>query len=216
MGALVSALALVVPGFLLHQAPRFPGSLAGGLIGIAGATLLVLLLVYSLVKRIAWVKARLTKHAPLRAILSFHVYAGVIGALLGIIHSGHKFYSPLGISLVAAMLVVVFSGFAGRYFLVQVGVGLREQQSMLTVLRTRYDMTAQALAGAGPFNAEEMPIPGLLGGIAELEYAISARSILKRSLSRWTVLHVAAALVMYPLLALHIWSGIYYGLRWLG
>ena len=216
VGALVSALALVVPGFLLHQAPRFPGSLAGGLIGLTGATLLVLLLVYSVVKRIAWVKARVTKHAPLRAILSFHVYAGVIGALLGIIHSGHKFYSPLGIGLVAAMLVVVFSGFAGRYYLVQVGVDLREQQGMLAVLRTRYDMTARALAGAAPFNAEEMPIPGLLGGIAELEYAISARSVLKRSLSRWTVVHVAAALVMYPLLALHIWSGIYYGLRWLG
>ena len=175
-----------------------------------------MLLVYSLIKRVAWVKAWVTRHAPLRAILSFHVYAGVIGALLGIIHSGHKFYSPLGIGLVAAMLVVVFSGFAGRYYLVQVGVDLRVQQGMLAMLRTRYDMTAQALAGAGSFNAEETPIPGLLGGIAELEYAISARSILKRSLSRWTVLHVAAALVMYPLLALHIWSGIYYGLRWLG
>ena len=44
VGALVSALALVAPGFLLHAAPRFPGSLAGSLIGIAGAVLLVLLL----------------------------------------------------------------------------------------------------------------------------------------------------------------------------
>jgi hypothetical protein len=216
VGALVSALALVVPGFLLHVAPRFPGSLTGSLIGIAGAVLLVLLLTYSAVKRSAWVKARVTKYASLGAILSFHVYAGVIGALLGLVHSGHKFYSPLGIGLVSAMLVVVFSGFVGRYYLVQVGTDLSEQQSMLAVLRTRYDAVAGALAGApAPTVLTDAPLPSLLGAIADLEYAIGARKVLKRTLSRWTVLHVGAAIVMYTLLALHIWNGIYYGLRWL-
>ncbi len=39
VGALVSALVLMAPGFLLHEAPRFPGTLAGGLLGVAGATL---------------------------------------------------------------------------------------------------------------------------------------------------------------------------------
>ena len=216
VGALVSGLALVVPGFLLHVAPRFPGSLTGSLFGIAGAVLLVLLLVYSTVKRSTWVKAWATKHGRIGAILSFHVYAGVIGALLGIIHSGHKFYSPLGIGLVSAMLVVVFSGFAGRYYLVQIGTDLREQQSMLALLRTRYDAIAGALIGdAAPPALADVPLPGLLGAIADLEYAIVAREMLKRTLSRWTVLHVGAAIVMYTLLALHVWNGFYYGLRWL-
>lgn len=219
VGALVSALALIVPGFLLHQAPRFPGSLAGGLIGIAGAVLMVLLLAYTAVKRGSWLKERVTRYASLRAILSFHVYAGVVGALLGIIHSGHKLYSPLGIGLVVSMLVVVFSGFAGRYYLLQVGADLREQQGMLAVLRTRYDALAAGLGG-GPSprvaDVGGVPLPRLLGAIADLEYAIGARESLKHTLSRWTVLHVAAAIVMYPLLTLHIWSGVYYGLRWLG
>ncbi len=216
IGALVSALALVVPGFLLHVAPRFPGSLTGSLIGIAGAVLLVLLLAYSAVKRSAWVKARVAKHASLGVLLSFHVYAGVIGALLGIVHSGHKFHSPLGIGLVSAMLVVVFSGFAGRYYLVQVGADLREQQSMLGVLRMRYDAVAGArVGGPPPPGVADVPLPGLLDAIADLEYAISAQEVLKRALSRWTVLHVGAAIVMYSLLALHVWDGIYYGLRWL-
>jgi ABC-type transport system involved in cytochrome c biogenesis permease subunit len=215
VGALVSALALVVTGFLFHVAPRFPGSLTGSLIGIAGAVLLILLLVYSVVKRSAWVKARVTKHVALGAILSFHIYAGVIGALLGIIHSGHKFYSPLGIGLVSAMLVVVFSGFVGRYYLMQVGTDLREQQSMLAMLRRRYDAVAGAVAGGpAPAALADVPLPGLLGAIAELEYAIGAREVLKRTLSRWTILHVGAAILMYSLLALHIWNGIYYGLRW--
>jgi hypothetical protein len=54
-----------------------------------------------------------------------------------------------------------------------------------------------------------------LGAMADLEQGIIERESLKRGLSRWIVLHIGAALVMYPLLALHIWSGIYYGLRWL-
>lgn len=217
IGALVSVLALIVPGFLLHAAPRFPGSLAGSLIGIAGAVLLLLLLAYSAVRRSAWVNARVAKHASLRALLSFHVYAGVIGALLGIIHSGHKFYSPLGIGLVSAMLVVVFSGFIGRYYLLQVSTDLREQQRMLAVLRTRYDAIAGALVdGRSIATTADVPLAGLLGAIADLEYTIIAREGLKRTLSRWTVLHIAAAIVMYSLLSLHIWNGIYYGLRWLG
>lgn len=218
VGALVSVLALIVPGFLLHAAPRFPGSMAGNLLGIAGATLLVLLLIYSLVKRIAWLKQQVTKHASLRLVLSFHVYAGVVGALFGIIHSGHKFSSPLGIALVSSMLFVVFSGFIGRYYLVQLGTDLRDQQSMLAVLRTRYDAVAGALAGGPSSSAtatlNAVPLPSLLGAIADLEHSITSRENLKRSLSRWTVLHVGAAIVMYPLLALHIWNGIYYGLRW--
>lgn len=216
VGVLVSGLALLVPGFLLHVSPRFPGSLTGSLIGIAGAVLLLLLLAYSMAKCSTWIKAWATKRVRMGAILSFHIYAGVIGAVLGIIHSGHTFYSPLGIALVSTMLVVVFSGFVGRYYLEQVGTDLREQQSMLAVLRTRYDAATGALAGdPAPSFRADVPLPGLLAAIADLEYAIGARELLKRTLSRWTVLHVGAAIAMYSLLSLHIWNGIYFGLRWL-
>lgn len=239
MSALVSVLLLVTPGFLLHEAPRFPGGLAGGLIGIAGATLFVLLLVYSLVKRSAWLRVRGTKYTSLRTFLSFHVYAGVTGALLGILHSGHAYRSPLGIALVAAMLTVVLSGFVGRYYLAQVDADLREQQAMLGVLRARFDRIAADAASTAPHGGAAAASPGadlrtfaflasgggtgsggvplrrLVGAIADLEHAISQREALSRALSRWTVLHIAAALVMYPLLALHIWNGFYFGLRWL-
>ena len=110
VGMLLAVVALFAPGFLLHAAPRSPGSLVGGLLGIAGASAMVLLLAYSLAKRVPWLKRR----APLGGALSFHVYAGAVGAVFGILHTGHKYQSPLGIALVAAMLVVVLSGFAGR------------------------------------------------------------------------------------------------------
>jgi hypothetical protein len=237
VGALISVLVLLAPGFLMHQAPRFPGSLAGSLLGIAGASLFVLLLVYSLVKRSSWLRGRIRNYVSLRTLLSFHVYAGVAGALLGILHSGHAYRSPLGIALVGAMLTVVLSGFVGRYYLVQVGADLREQQARLGVLRTRFDRIV-AEGASLPHTAAAIEWPGsgsrgafaflafgrtgapadvrrLVGAIADLEHAIGRREALNRALSRWTVLHIAAALVMYSLLALHIWNGFYLGLRWL-
>jgi hypothetical protein len=215
VGALLSAITLVIPGFLLHVAPRFPGSLAGSLFGIAGATLLLLVLVYSLVKRAPWVKARVTKYASSRAVLAFHIYVGVLGALLGIIHTGHKFYSPLGVGLVTTMLTVIFTGFIGRYYLADVTTDLREQQQMLAVLRTRYDGSAVALAGDAT-DPLHVSLAELVDGIAQLEYEIAGRETIKTVFSRWIVVHVASAILMYSFLALHIWNGLYYGLRWLG
>jgi ABC-type transport system involved in cytochrome c biogenesis permease subunit len=214
VGALLSALALAVPGFMVHVAPRFPGSPAGGFFGIAGATLLILVLIYSLVKRNGWVRQHLSNYARLSAFLEFHIYAGVVGALFGIIHTGHKFQSPLGIGLVSAMLTVIFTGFIGRYYLAYTRTELTEDQQSLVMLRTRYDATVARPTGA-PADPLQVSIARLVGGMAELGYAIDARETLKRMFSRWMVLHISAAIVMYSLLVLHIWNGIYYGLRWL-
>jgi len=219
VSSLVIAAALFVPGFLLHTAPRFPGSLAGGLLGVAAALLFVLLLVYSLVKRIPWLRQRVA----LRTTLSFHVYAGAIGAVLGILHTGHTYRSPLGILLVAAMLTVVLSGIVGRYYVVRIGTDVRAQRQELGTLRARYDSVASgiaaglqgaAVAAAAP-RLSGVPVSALVAGIADLEDAIDHREALRRALTRWVVLHIIAALVLYPTLALHVWSGIYYGLRWL-
>ena len=138
VGMLLTMVVLFAPGFLLHTAPRFPGSLIGGVLGIAGALLFVLLLAYSLARRVPWLKRRVS----LRPILSFHVYGGAAGAALGILHTGHQYQSPLGILLVISMLLVVLSGFVGRYYLVQLGTDVRDQRQELGALRARYDRLA--------------------------------------------------------------------------
>lgn len=210
VGALFSALLLIAPGYVLHQAPRFPGSLPGSLLGFAAALLFVLLLAYTLVKRIPPLRRRVRPGA----VLSFHVYAGVVGALLGILHSGHAYRSPLGVALVVAMLAVVGSGFVGRYYLLHVGAELKDQRAALEAMQARYAALATVPSAAG-VPAGEGSARRLAAAIADLEWAIARRDALKRALSRWTVMHVAAALAMYALLALHAWSGFYYGLRWL-
>mgnify|MGYP005992967063 CR=1 FL=1 len=218
VGGLLGVLALTVPAFLFHTAPRFAGSLTGGLFGIAAALLFVLLLIYSAVKRLPWVKERTKNYFSVGAVSTKNIYAGAIGALLAITHTGHKFQSPLGITLTVAMLTVVASGFIGRYYLATIGAELRDDQKQLGILRTRYDSIFQAAANPKEQAAADLkgvPLEHLLGAMSDLEFAITGRETLKRTLRRWVLLHIGASVLMYGLLALHIWSGIYYGLRWL-
>jgi len=214
VGGLITVLLLFTLGFVLHTAPRFPGSLAGSTLGILAATLMVLLLIYPLIKHSPWLRQSVTARFSMRMVLSVHVYAGALGAVLGILHTGHKFESPLGIVLVTSMLVVTLSGFVGRYYLSHVREELQDQKTALDLLRAEYER----IAGAGSAElatGSQASLPAMIGGIADLEYGMRSRGAIKRAFAGWMFVHITAALVMYPALALHIWNSLYFGLRWL-
>jgi hypothetical protein len=68
----------------------------------------------------------------------------------------------------------------------------------------------------------ELPVGGPAGevirtaeGVADLEYAIRTHELFKRWFARSLKLHIVLSIILYVLLALHIVSGIYFGLRWL-
>jgi hypothetical protein len=216
---------LLVPAFLLHSDSRFAGSLAGFALGSCAAALMLLLLIYPLAKYSKIANAIVTRLVSMRALLSFHVYAGVVAAFLAMLHTGHKFFSPLGIALVASMLIVVVTGFVGRYYLPQTAAEIREQRSRLATLRSTYDRTALVLSAvdttasdAPVMNASALPnVPllQLVDGISDLEYAIGSHEAVKKIFMQWIGCHVVAAIAMYALLALHVAAEIYYGLRWL-
>jgi len=55
----------------------------------------------------------------------------------------------------------------------------------------------------------------LADSVADLEYSIRTDELLRRWFSRALKFHIVLSLAMYALLAAHITSGIYLGLRWL-
>lgn len=222
---LLASLLLLVPAFVLHSDSRFAGSLAGFALGSTAAALTIFLLIYPLAKYSAAFKALVTRLVSMRTLLGFHVYAGIVASFLALLHTGHKYHSPLGIALIASMLVVVVTGFVGRYYLPQTAADIREQQSRLATLRSAYDRTVLALSAremtesnGSPVSAsvlQEVPLLQLVDGISDLEYAIGSQEAVKMAFMQWIGLHVVAAITMYALLALHIAGEVYYGLRWL-
>jgi hypothetical protein len=116
---------------------------------------------------------------------------------------------------------------------------LRDQKAVLDTLRAEYDRIAAELAGTpllrsllgslrlsigrltavsgGSELATEtprIPLPTLVNAIADLEYAMRRRETIQRVFAGWMVVHVSASIIMYATLTLHVWNGIYYGLRW--
>jgi hypothetical protein len=234
----LSVLLLAWLGFLVHRSPRFPGSGVGAVFGIAGAALMLVPLAYPIVKRIPFLHARITPHASLQSLLAVHVYAGILGPVLALIHTGHKFDSPLGITLTAVMLLVVVSGFAVRYLLTYVNHEIKDKLILLQTARGDLD-SAWGVLENSPAEMRALPkAPVLAAGlaslgfelqsggpagevtrtaesVADLEYAVRTHEVFKRWFGWSLKLHIVLSVILYLLLALHIGSGIYFGLRWL-
>ncbi|MGY8633996.1 iron reductase [Bradyrhizobium sp. 14AA] len=221
----LAALLLLVPAFLLHSDSRFAGSLAGFVLGAGAAALMILLLVYPVTKYSAGLKALVTRCVSMQTLLAFHAYAGIVAAFFALLHTGHKFQSPLGVALVASMLIVVVTGFVGRYYLPQTAMELRQQQSHLATLRSAYEHTAATVSSPDRVVRDEtgmrapalqnVPLLQLVDGISDLESAIGSSETVKTIFMQWMGLHVVAAIVMYALLVVHVAAEVYYGLRWL-
>ena len=232
------ALLITWLGFLLHTSPRFPGSVIGFAFGTAGAVLMLVPLAYPIVKRIPFLRTRITAHLSMQSLLSVHVYVGVLGPLLSLIHTGHRFDSFLGIALTAVMLLVVVSGFVVRYLLTYVAHEIKDKLILLQTARgdldsawgvlenssakmralPRMPILLAGLASIGievPVGAPAGEVIRTAEGVADLEYAIRTHELFKRWFTRSLKLHIVLSIALYLLLALHIGSEIYLGLRWL-
>lgn len=226
-------------GFFVHRSPRFPGSGVGSAFGIAGAVLMLAPLAYPIAKRVPALRARIMPRVSMRPLLALHVYAGIVGPLLGLVHTGHKFDSPLGILLTAAMLLVVVSGVGVRYLLPYVTHEIAAKVSLLQTARGDLDHAWGVLENA-PAEMRALPTAPLLAAglaslrierpfagavrdvvrtaesVADLEYAVRTHELLRRWFSRTLAAHIVLSVVFYLLLAAHVWSSVYFGIRWFG
>jgi hypothetical protein len=195
-------------------------------------------LAYVFVKRVPALKERTAKYVKLQTLLSLHVYAGIAGALLAIIHTGHKYDSMLGIALTGTMLLMIVSGFVVRYLLAFVNLDMKDKLVLLQTARGDLDhawgalervpadqrglpsspLVAAGLASVGVSTAIENlagRVTTLAEGVADLEYSIRTHEVMKRCFGWSLIAHIILSVTFYVLLTVHIGSGIYFGLRWL-
>ena len=227
-------------GFLVHISPRFAGSGWGGVLGIAAALFMLVPLVYTIVKRVQPLKQKVAARMPMPALLAWHMYAGILGSILAILHTGHRFDSWLGITLIGTLLLSVLSGYIGRHFLRYVAQDLKERKDSLAALQVAYANIAtivasysneaaaisstpneiSSLSGAAVLNNpanvfDHLDARDLAQAIAETEYSIRADELLKRRSHAWLGVHIWTSIAFYVLLMLHIAASIQFGIRWL-
>ncbi len=224
---------LVFPaGFLVHASPRFPGSLGGGLLGILAALCMLLTLPYLAAKHIPFIERRITRYVRKPTLLAVHIYSGVLGAFFALLHTAHKFASPLGLMLTGLLLLTVASGFAGRYLLGELARALRGRKSELASLQSAFLDIPAAPGEVGETqepprwlryvftraNQPAEPPPRdaikLAAAISDTEYAVRAEEVTGVLFARWRWFHIVAGSLLYALVILHIAAAVYFGLRW--
>lgn len=88
-----------------------PGSSTGYRLGVAGALMMLALLLYPLRKHLPWLRGA----GRLSAWLQMHMILGVAGPLLILLHSGFRIGSLNAAVAMASMTIVASSGFVGRF-----------------------------------------------------------------------------------------------------
>ncbi|WP_108179489.1 hypothetical protein [Phreatobacter oligotrophus] len=211
IGGLVSLLLLLPLGAFVHTSPRFPGSILGTIVGGLGAILMLVPLLYVLIKRLSPVRKFVTSFIPLRTLLTAHIYAGVLGPILGVLHSAHRSGSTVGVLLLGVLLSVVVSGYAGRYLLGRITLSIAGQKRDLAFLSERL----ATLANDGPVDRLPAETRKVAYAVAATDSAIRSEEQARYLFSCWHRVHIVIAAALYIVLGIHIWGGLYYGLRWL-
>lgn len=149
------------------------GGTIGHKLGIAGSSMMVLMLLYSVRKRVGVLR----RAGPLSRWLDVHIFLGVFGPLLVVLHSSFKVQGLVALSF-WSMVVVATSGVLGRYLYLQIPrtrAGEEralaeleaEDRGLSELLRTRFRLDEAQLARLEALVA----VPergGLLGGFVRL------------------------------------------------
>ncbi|GMU65053.1 MAG: hypothetical protein AMXMBFR36_13270 [Acidobacteriota bacterium] len=145
-----------------------PGGEIGRLYGIGGASLMTAMLSYSARKRIPFLR----RAGTLSSWLDFHIWCGVTGPLLIVLHSALKIGGLIAIAF-WSMVAVALSGILGRFLYAQIPrtaagdqLSLDEARRLAADLEQR--LRAEIGGGAGGLDAPAASDDGRSGVFAAL------------------------------------------------
>ena len=213
MAALVAVVVIsgLYAGYIQATGVPAAGGLLGHLLGIVGFTMMLLTeTLYSLRKR-----AMRRPRGTMRAWLQVHIFTGIVGPYLVILHSAWSFNGLAG-GLTVMTGVVVASGFVGRYIYTAVprtadGVVVEAQDLQLQLDAVRLEVAAVSGAGvAVPGTAEGRRARSAGRRLRELERQMAALRWARRVLATWHAVHIPLGMALFVMAAAHIGAALYY------
>jgi hypothetical protein len=127
-----------------------PGGRISHGLGVTGGFLILLTFAYSARKRWKWLK----KFGSIPQWLDLHIWFGITGPLLVILHSTFKIHGLIAIAF-WCMMAVVISGFIGRFLMRQIPRDIRGYgMNLQTLEKTRADLRDQLLRQPGMNEAQ--------------------------------------------------------------
>ncbi len=211
--ALLAVLAISGLYFGYANAVAVPAAsgLLGHSLGIAGFILMLMTeTLYSLRKR-----AMRRPRGSMRAWLQFHIFTGIVGSYLVVLHSAWTFNGLAG-WLTLMTIVVVASGFIGRYIYTAVprtadGVVIEAQELAVELDAVRLEVAQLApVAGAISPDALRNGQKAAARRLRDLERQMAALRWARRTLATWHAIHIPLGMALFVLAFAHIGAAVYY------
>jgi hypothetical protein len=184
--------------------------LVGHTLGIVGFTLMLMTeTLYSFRKR-----AMRRPRGTMRTWLRFHIFTGIVGPYLVVLHAAWAFNGLAGV-LTAMTIVVVISGFIGRYIYTAVprtadGVVIEAQELQLLLDAARREVAGGSTpAGASPGATRDQE-RAASRRLRELERQMAALRWARRTLATWHAIHVPLGMALFVTAVAHVGAAIYY------
>lgn len=166
---------------------------AGYLLGIIGGSLMLVVLLYPVSKRVSL----LTRFIPVRYWFGIHLLLGVIGPVVVLFHSNFQLGSPNSSIAMICMLLVAGSGLVGRYIYTHIHHGLYGSRITLNELKQEtdndhsellamFDMDEKLNTRLNAMEAKVMqPYTGLLKSLLHsIQMMVSAQRLRKDVIKR--------------------------------
>jgi len=144
------AMAAGIAWFTVNGFPFKPGSDLGYNVGLIGSVFMLLLLFYPLRKRVRWMHTWL----PMKHWFRAHMFLGVAGPVLVVIHSTLKFGSINSLVAFVSMSMVAVSGLIGRFIYVRIHHGLYGRRKTLKELKQQQAKGEQDLRAKFHFSPQ--------------------------------------------------------------
>ena len=162
-----------------------PGGLRRHGFGVIGSAMILIMLLYSVRKQIRIFKWT----GSITYWLDSHIFLGIFGPLLIILHSAFKVHGLVAVSFYS-MLVVAFSGVLGRYLYLQIPRNIKGQELTKTELQNLdHELTSQ-LQEKFDFDKDllnEIRALALKTDILEKNILTFFRIVLKNDFNHWLI-----------------------------
>jgi hypothetical protein len=185
----------------------------GHMIGVVGFILMLMTeLLYSLRKR-----SRKASWGKMSDWLAFHIFTGLVGPFMVLLHSSWKFNGLAGAVMLMTMIIVV-SGFVGRYIYTSVPRtldGTEVQESILSDRLAELDaeLIQMEKSKVNDPLREKMIQQQLINLKAEREKMTRQMGLLvrtRRSLAIWHAVHIPIGMALFTAAFIHIGAALYY------
>jgi hypothetical protein len=195
-------------GISLFKEIPSAGSLFGHLIGILGFILMLLTeVLYSFRKR-----SRHARWGKMSDWLEFHIFTGLVGPFLVLLHSSWKFQGLAGAVMLMTILIVL-SGLVGRYIYTAIPHAADGSELPLNLPENANRLTADSeLIALNRSHSTQINENNYGRSSSEEILSKKIKSIEKnrRLLGIWHAIHIPLGMALFTAAFIHIFAALYY------